>query len=83
MRRMASLIRELARRRRRREQERQLGHAMPALDEENDGGGAEVAVLPLPGNVCLGRVKNTAGGLSLRVCWFIQFHVCVGWCGSK
>ena len=39
MRCMASLIRELARRRRRREQERQLGHAMPAghhIDEEND-----------------------------------------------
>ena len=52
---MASLIRELARRRRRREQERQLGRAMPAghhmLDEENDDGGAEVAVLPLQGNV--------------------------------
>ena len=40
------------------------------LDEGNDGGGggAEVAVLPLQGNVpvCLGRVKNTAGGLSLK-----------------
>ena len=57
MRCMASLIRELARRRRRREQEMQLGHAMPAghhrLDEEehDDGAAAEVAVLPLQGNV--------------------------------
>ena len=58
MRCMASLIRELARRRRRREQERQLGHAMPAghhrLDDEeenDDGAAAEVAVLPLQGNV--------------------------------
>ena len=47
---MASLIRALARRRRRREQERQLGHAMP-LFEESDDGGAEVAVLHLQGNV--------------------------------
>ena len=38
-----------------REQERQLGHAIPTghhmLDEGNDAGGAEVAVLPLQGNV--------------------------------
>ena len=81
MRCMAILIRELARRRRRREQERQLGHAMPTghhmLDEENDDGGAEVAVLPLQGNVWV--VKNTAGGLFLRVCWVIQFNICALW----
>ena len=27
----------------------------------------------------LGRVKDTGGQLSLRVCWFIQFHVCGLW----
>ena len=36
IRRMASLIRELARRRRRREQERQLGHPVPAEHHELD-----------------------------------------------
>ena len=74
MRCMASLIRELARRRRRREQERQLGHAMPAghhcLDEENDEDGAGVAVLPLQGATMSGPCNkiNTVSGLSLRVC---------------
>ena len=44
---MASLIRELARRRRRREQERQLGHPVPAGHHELDEPGID-ADMPVP-----------------------------------
>ena len=47
---MASLIRELARRRRRREQERQLGHPVPAGHHELDEPGIDADMLvPLQG----------------------------------
>ena len=46
---MASLIRELARRRRRREQERQLGHPVPAGHHELDGHAGAPS-----GSTCLG-----------------------------
>ena len=47
---MASLIRELARRRRRREQERQLGHPVPAGHHELDDPGIDADMLvPLQG----------------------------------
>ena len=42
---MASLIRELARRRRRREQERQLGHPVPAGHHELDEPGIDADIL--------------------------------------
>ena len=42
---MASLIRELARRRRRREQERQLGHPVPAGHHELDEPGIDADML--------------------------------------
>ena len=67
---MASLIRELARRRRRREQERQLGHPVPAghyheLDEP--GIDADIHAGAPSGSTCLGCL-NLGGGLSLRAC---------------
>ena len=68
---MASLIRELARRRRRREQERQLGHPVPAgHHHELDEPGIDADMLvPLQGqHVCLGCLINLGGGLSLRAC---------------
>ena len=47
---MASLIRELARQRRRREQERQLGHPVPAGHHELDDPGIDADMLvPLQG----------------------------------
>ena len=58
---MASLIRELARRRRRREQERQLGHPVPAGHHELDEPGIDADMLvPLQDqqHVCLGCLLN-------------------------
>ena len=65
---MASLIRELARRRRRREQERQLGHPVPAGHHELDEPGIDADILaPLQGQH-VWAVLNLGGGLSLRAC---------------